>query len=118
MLHCLSGKNSWGGRISRFFLLTGMCCFVKHSTSTGYRFSIPVIHWYRIADFNRFDSLSVGFSAEFDIGVVLHVAPCWLLNGLQLNGWLVVQQPLFRWFNVQQPLYHTVMGWSERVGDG
>ena len=95
-----------------------MLVFVNRSFTEVYRFSIPVIHWYRIADFNRFDSLSVGFSAEFDIGVVLHVAPCWLLNGLQLNGWLVAQQPLFRWSLVHQLLYHTVKGWSERVGDG
>jgi hypothetical protein len=91
--------------------------FVTRLYTAVYRFRIPAIYGYRVADFNRFDSLSVGFFADFDIGAVIHGCSLLLLrNGLQLNGWLVVQQPLFRWFNVQQPLYHTVKGLSERVG--
>jgi len=74
-----------------------MLVFVNRSFTEVYRFRIPVIHWYRIADFNRLNRLSVGFFADFDIGVVLHGCSLLLLrNGLQLNGWLVVQQPLFR----------------------
>ena len=94
-----------------------MVDFATCSFTAVYRFNTPVIHWYRIADFNRFDSLSVGFFADFDVGAVLHGCSLLVANGLQLNGWLVVQQPLFRWFLVHQPLYHTVKGWSERVGD-
>ena len=61
----------------------------------------------------------MGFFADFDFGAVLHgCSLLLLLDGLQLNGWLVVQQPLFRWFLVHQLLYHTVKGLSERVGDG
>ena len=96
-----------------------MVDFATCSSTAGYRINIPAIYRYRVTDFKRFDRLSVGFFADFDIAVVLHGCSLLLLrNGLQLNGWLVVQQPLFRWFNVQQPLYHTVKGLSERMGDG
>jgi hypothetical protein len=71
--------------------------FVTRLYTACYRFNTPVIHWYRIADFNRFDRLFMGFFADFDIGAVIHGCSLLLLrNGLQLNGWLVVQQPLFR----------------------
>ena len=95
-----------------------MVDFATCSSTAGYRINIPAIYRYRIADFNRFDRLFMGFFADFDIGVVLHGCSLLVANGLQLNGWLVVQQPLFRWFNVQQLLYHTVKGLSERMGDG
>ena len=65
-----------------------MLVFVNRSFTEVYRFRIPVIHWYRIADFNRFNSLSVGFFADFDFGAVLHgCSLLLLLDGLTAE-WL------------------------------
>jgi len=46
-----------------------------------------------LAAFNRYNSRFLAFSADFDVCAVVHVAPCWLLNGwrLTVSGWFEPQ---------------------------